>query len=88
MKRRAFERIAVIICLLLSATGGLCAQTPIAVPADVGTIADIVRVSYEVFSGPAGMPRQWRRDSTLYMPGATFVSVEESTDAAPAPDAA
>jgi hypothetical protein len=54
------------------------AQQPVADPADVGTIADIVRVSYEVISGPAGTPRQWRRDSTLYMPGATFVSVTEA----------
>jgi hypothetical protein len=44
-----------------------------AAPSDVGTIEDIVRVSYEVISGPAGAPRQWERDRTLYMPGATFV---------------
>jgi len=55
------------------------AQAPTAAPADVATIADIVRVSYEVISGPAGTPRQWRRDSTLYMPGATFVSVTEDS---------
>ena len=44
-----------------------------AAPADVGTIAGIMRASYEVISGPAGAPRQWERDRTLYMPGATFV---------------
>lgn len=49
------------------------AQAPAAAPADVRTIADIMRVSYEVISGPAGAPRQWERDRTLYMPGATFV---------------
>src|SRR5215470_4483753 len=49
------------------------AQAPAAAPGDVGTIADIMRVSYEVISGPAGAPRQWDRDRTLYMPGATFV---------------
>src|SRR5215468_11030894 len=53
------------------------AQAPAAAPGDVGTIADIMRVSYEVISGPAGAPRQWDRDRTLYMPGATFVSMSE-----------
>jgi len=76
MSRRAFDCITVIIGLLLSSSLALSAQSPAAAPADVGSIADIVRVSYEVFSGPAGAPRQWRRDSTLYMPGATFVSVD------------
>ena len=55
----------------------LHAQTPVAIPADVGTIRDIVRVSYETISGPAGTPRQWRRDSTLYSPTATFVELSE-----------
>jgi hypothetical protein len=53
------------------------AQAPAADPADVATIPGIVRASYEVISGPAGTPRQWRRDSTLYMPGATFVALGE-----------
>jgi hypothetical protein len=52
-------------------------QAPVANVFDVGTIADIVRVSYEVISGPAGTPRQWRRDSTLYSPTATFVAMSE-----------
>ncbi len=51
---------------------------PAADPADVSTIADIVRVSYEVISGPSGVPRQWDRDRTLYMPGATYVAIEEA----------
>ena len=34
-------------------------------------------VSYEVINGPADAPRQWERDHTLYMPGATFVAVSE-----------
>ncbi len=36
-----------------------------------------MRVSYEVISGPAGAPRQWRRDSTLHSPTATFVAMSE-----------
>jgi len=56
-------------------TSTLGAQ-PVANPTDVATIEAIVRASYEVISGPAGTPRQWRRDSTLYGPGATFVADE------------
>ena len=59
------------------AAGPGAAQMPAADPADVSTIEAIVRVSYEVISGPAGTPRQWRRDSTLYAPGATFVATGE-----------
>jgi hypothetical protein len=64
--------------LMLVAPAAGAAQVPAANPADVGTIADIVRVSYEVLSGPAGVPRQWRRDSTLYAPGATFTATSEA----------
>lgn len=64
-----------MICVSLAAS--LHAQQPAADPADVGTIEDIVRVSYEVISGPPGTPRQWRRDSTLYAPGAMFHSLDE-----------
>ena len=44
---------------------------------DVGSIEGIVRASYEVISGPAGAPRDWRRDSTLYAPNATFTALSE-----------
>ena len=53
------------------------AQMPIADPTDVGTIEGIVSAYYDVISGPAGSPRQWLRDSTLYMPAATFVAMRE-----------
>lgn len=42
-------------------------------PADVDTIADIVRASYETITGPARHPWPWDRDRTLYMPQAIFV---------------
>ncbi len=45
--------------------------------ADVSTIEGIVAAYYGVISGPAGAARQWRRDSTLYTPGATFVAMRE-----------
>jgi hypothetical protein len=53
---------------------------PIAVPTiaprteDVSTIDGIVKAFYETISGPAGEPRQWARDRTLYIQGVRFVS--------------
>jgi hypothetical protein len=46
-------------------------------PEDVGTIDGIIRAFYDVISGPAGQPRQWQRDSTLYIPGVRFVAMSE-----------
>jgi hypothetical protein len=72
------HRHFVVLSLVMSAAPAIApAQPPVASPADVGTIADIVRASYEVLSGAAGVPRQWRRDSTLYAPGATFTAIRE-----------
>jgi len=45
-------------------------------PADVSTIDGIMKAYYEVISGPAGHPRQWARDRTLYVPGIRFVIME------------
>ena len=71
-------RIIIIGSLMsLGAAPLLRAQAPTANPADVGTIPALVRAFYEVISGPPGAPRDWRRDSTLYSEGATFVSMDE-----------
>jgi len=50
------------------------AQTP-ARPEDVATLDGIIRAFYDVISGPAGQPRQWGRDSSLYIPGVRFVAM-------------
>ena len=58
------------------------AQTHVAVatipprPADVATIDGMVQAYYEVVSGPAGQPRDWARDRTLYIPDLRFVQVD------------
>jgi hypothetical protein len=58
------------------------AQPPVAVktvaprPEDVATIDGMVRAYYEVVSGPAGQPRDWARDRTLYIPDLRFVQVD------------
>lgn len=44
---------------------------------DVSTIDGVMKAFYEVISGPAGQPRQWSRDRTLYMPDIRFVSMSE-----------
>jgi len=42
---------------------------------DVKNIDGIMKAFYEVISGPAGEPRQWPRDRTLYISGVRFVSM-------------
>jgi hypothetical protein len=69
--------VAAFVTTALALAAPLGAQQPTADPKDVGTIEDIVRVSYEVISGPAGTPRQWRRDSTLYAPGTMFHALDQ-----------
>jgi hypothetical protein len=46
-------------------------------PKDVASIDSIVKAFYDTISGPAGQPRQWGRDRTLYIPGVRFVSMGE-----------
>ena len=67
----------VLLALMLGRLPEASAQVPSGEPSDVGSIAALVQASYETMSGPAGTPRQWPRDSSLYMPGATFVAVRE-----------
>lgn len=45
-------------------------------PEDVGTIEGVLKAFYEVISGPAGQPRQWSRDRTLYIPDVRFISMD------------
>jgi hypothetical protein len=52
-------------------------------PQDVATLDGIISAFYDVVSGPAGQPRQWSRDSTLYVPGALFIATEVGKDGKP-----
>ena len=45
-------------------------------PEDVATIDGMVKAYYEVVSGPAGQPRDWARDRTLYIKDLRFVQVD------------
>jgi len=52
-------------------------------PEDVASIDGIIAAFYDVISGPAGTPRQWGRDRTLYIPGVQFVSMSLIGDRRP-----
>ncbi|HZI21508.1 MAG TPA: hypothetical protein VFD76_03300 [Gemmatimonadales bacterium] len=42
--------------------------------ADVATVDGVVQAYYDVITGPAGQPRQWSRDRSLYIPDLRFVA--------------
>ena len=42
-------------------------------PEEVSSLDGIMKAYYETGSGPAGQPRQWARDRTLYVPGVRFI---------------
>ena len=69
------RRLAWSLALVVMLPCTVAAQQPAPDPADVGSIEGIMRAWYDVINGPPGAPRQWRRDSTLYMPGAMFVAM-------------
>src|SRR5579859_1669321 len=81
------RRFTVSFSLFLATIGISLAQQPaprhVDVPdttaraEDVGTIDGIMKAFYDVISGPAGQPRQWARDRTLYIPDIRFVAMAE-----------
>ena len=44
---------------------------------DVSSLDGIIKAYFEVVSGPAGKPREWGRDATLYIPNVRFVIITE-----------
>lgn len=50
---------------------------------DTATIDGIIKAYYEVISGPAGQPRQWSRDRTLYIPDIRFVAMSQDKSGHP-----
>ena len=75
--------IAIGSILIFLTTAASAAQTPAGHveiptidprPEDVSSIDGMIRAWYEVICGPAGQPRQWARDKTLYIPEIRFVS--------------
>jgi len=74
-------RTTAAVALLCAAPGSGAAQGAVTVapiparPADVATIDGMIQAFYDVISGPAGQPREWSRDRTLYIPGVKFVAM-------------
>jgi len=68
-------RARLALLLLLGSVSSASAQSLTARPEDVATIDGIIKAFYDVISGPAGQPRQWQRDSTLYIPRVQFVAM-------------
>ena len=57
-------------------TSNVKAQTsnnPEASPSDVASIDAIIAATYDVISGPAGKPRDWDRERSLFVPGARLI---------------
>lgn len=74
------RQVALAALLLLVIAPEARAQWPPADSADVASIDGIMHAFYEVISGPAGVPRQWARDSSLYIPGVRFVALSMRSD--------
>lgn len=68
-------RVCIWLLVLLGLASPAGAQSVAARPDDVATIDGIITAFYDVISGPAGQPRQWQRDSTLYIPRVQFVAM-------------
>jgi len=87
MPGTSYRRLLLIALALLPARLG--AQQHVEVPAqlprpeDVASIDGIIKAFYDVISGPAGQPRQWGRDRTLYIPDVRFVSMSLGKDGRP-----
>jgi hypothetical protein len=56
-------------------------DAPAAKIEDVNSIDAIVKAFYDTVSAPAGTPRQWDRDRSLYVPGARLVAIGVPTGA-------
>ena len=92
---RLFLQIVLSAFCLFSATGlaqqpdapakPLAVDVPTIEPRseDTATIDGIMKAYYEVISGPAGQPRQWSRDRTLYIPDVRFVAMSQDKNGHP-----
>jgi len=80
--------LAALLCYAVSApaqeTGHVTIPDVEPLSADVQTIDGIVDAFYEVISGPAGQPREWGRDATLYLEPIFFTIVDVDASGRPA----
>ncbi|HEY7111544.1 MAG TPA: hypothetical protein VIA45_01310 [Thermoanaerobaculia bacterium] len=52
-------------------------------PEDVSSIDGMIKAYYDVITGPAGQPRQWGRDRSLYIRDLRFVAMDVGKDGKP-----
>ncbi len=71
---RSFPLVAILSTILFGAARAQEVTIPDipAQPEDVESIDGLIAAFYDVISGPAGAPRDWGRDATLYLPGIAF----------------
>ena len=81
MSRRSAALLGIAVGLVtLYLPSRVVAQTHVEVPTqaprpeDVASLDGIMKAFYDVISGPAGQPRQWGRDRSLYVPDIRFVA--------------
>ena len=91
VSRKLLLRLFILASLssILVAQGDNSTKAHVDVPsieprtADVATLDGLIAAYYDVISGPAGQPRQWSRDRTLYIPEIRFVSMSVGKDGKP-----
>jgi len=86
-----FRSFAALVVLAATLPASAFAQERVVVktiaprPEDVSTIDGMIKAWYEVISGPAGQPRDWARDRTLYIKDLRFVQVDLDKQGRPKP---
>jgi len=77
--------LALVVTVVTAQTSKPHVEVPTIEPrsADVATLDGLIAAYYDVISGPAGQPRQWSRDRTLYIPEIRFVSMSVRKDGQP-----
>jgi hypothetical protein len=79
-------RVLSVTLLISALAAAVVAQAHVAVatvaprPEDIATIDGMIKAYYEVVTGPAGTPRDWARDRTLYIKDLRFVQVDVGKD--------
>lgn len=77
----AIDKRKLVGLLVLAGALASVTQAQVRVPTiepraeDVSSLDGIIKAFYEVVSGPAGKPREWARDRTLYIADVRFVAV-------------
>jgi len=81
--------VSIALGVFLAAVAAAQTHVPVATvaprPEDVATIDGMIKAYYEVVTGPAGQPRDWARDRSLYIKDLRFVQVDVDKDGKLAP---